>query len=148
MTIARIGYMSSVWISTDETEANLTKLGEVKSFSLPDDEVEEVEATHLESPGRRREFVPGMIDGGEVEIVMNFDPGSASDLLIDAAKAAGDTRYVRFVISAPDGTADSHYDTTGFVKGYARGPFAPDAISEATLRLRITGDLTYGAGAS
>jgi hypothetical protein len=146
MTIARIGWGSKVLISTDETEANLVELGEVKGFSLPDDEVEEIDATHLQSPGRRREFVPGMIDGGEVEVTMNFDPGSASDLLIEAAKAAGDTRYVRFVISSPDGTADSHYDTTGFVKGYARGPFAPDAISEATLRLRITGEVTYGAG--
>jgi hypothetical protein len=150
MTEARIGWGGKVYLSTDNTEANLTLLGEVTDCTFPSDEVDEVEATHLASPGRRREFISGLIDGGEVTINMNYVPGGATDLLLTAAKESGTTRKVRFVIPSDDGTgtADWNIVTSGFVKKYAPDGMAPGDKMTATATLRITGDQEQGTGAS
>lgn len=144
---ARIGWGGEFHLSTDNTAANLDEMVEVVSFGLPDDEVEEVEVTHLKSPNRRREFISGLQDGGEVEVTLNYVPGSATDAAIRAAKAAGDVRAIRFIIPDTDGTPDWQIDTFGFVKGYARGPIAAGDKIEATVRIRVTGAQTEAAAA-
>lgn len=150
MTAARIGWGGKVYLSTDDTEANLAELAEVVDVTFPSDEVDEVEATHLQSPGRRKEFIPGLIDGGEVTITNNYDPGSATDLLLTGAKDAGDTRKVRFVI--PDasgaGTADWNMVVSCFVKKYAPDRMSASDKITTTTTLRITGALEQGMGAA
>lgn len=142
---ARIGWGGEVHLSTDNTVLNLTELVEVVSFGLPDADVDEVEVTHLKSPNRYREFVAGLADRGAVEVTLNYVPGSATDTLIAAARAARDVRAVRFVIPDIDGTPAWQIDTFAFVQGYARGPVSAGDKIEATLRLRITGDQTEAA---
>lgn len=150
MTDARIGWGGKVLLSTDNTEANLTELAEVVDCTFPQDETEEVDATHLQSPGRRREFLSGMIDGGEVTVNLNYVPGGATDLLLTAALEAGTARKVRFVI--PDesgaGTADWNITTSGFVKRYAPDTMSPGEKIGAVAVIRITGAQEQGSGAS
>lgn len=150
MTDARIGWGGKVYLGTDNTEATLTELVEVVDTTFPQDEVEEVDATHLQSPGRRREFIAGLIDAGEVTVNLNYLPGSATDLLLTAAKEAGTTRSVRFVIpsEAGDGSADWNITTSGFVKRYAPDTMSPGEKITAVAVLRITGAQEQGTGAS
>lgn len=150
MTAARIGWGGKVYLSTDNTEANLAELLEVVEVTFPSDETDEVEATHLQSPGRRKEFISGLIDGGEVTITTNYDPGNATDLLLTAAKEAGTTRKVKFVIpdASGTGTADWNMVTSGFVKKYAPDRMSAADKITATTTLRITGDLEQGTGAA
>lgn len=150
MTDARIGWGGELWVSTDGTEANLTELVEVRECGFPQDETDESEATHLKSPGRRREFVAGLIDGGEFTATLNYVPGSATDLLLTAAKTAGTTRKIKIVI--PDenglGAADWNFVTSAFVKRYAPENMVPGEVITATAVFRVTGDLEQGAGDS
>lgn len=139
MTDARIGWGGEVQLSSSSSVAGLVELVEVVSFSLPDDQADEVEATHLKSPNKRKEFISGLTDGGEVEVTLNYVPGSATDILIRDAKDDGDTRAVRFIIPDQTGVAAWQITTTCFVKGYSRGPISAGDKIEATVRLRITG---------
>lgn len=150
MTDARIGWGGKVYLSTDNTEANLTLLAEVVDTTFPQNETEEVEATHLASPGKRREFISGLIDGGEMALTLNYVPGSATDLLLTAALEAGTTRKVRIVVpsEAGDGTADWNFVTSGFVKRYAPDTMSAGAKVAAIAVIRITGDLEQGSGAA
>lgn len=136
---ARIGWGGEFQLSTSSAVAGLVEIGEVVSFGLPNDEVDEVEVTHLKSPDRRREFISGLKDGGEVQVTLNYAPGSASDILIRDAKDTGDVRAVRFIIPDQEGAAAWQITTSGFVKGYDRGPVAAGDKIEATIRVRITG---------
>ncbi|MGZ8328096.1 MAG: phage tail tube protein [Allosphingosinicella sp.] len=140
MSDAIIGWGSAVrlWDPSLGTP-DFVELVEVVSFSLPDDEVDEVEVTHLKSPGKRREFRSTLIDGGTVDVELNYLPGSATDELIRKCKAAGDVQPIEFVV--PDEVGDPAWEVTtgGFVKGYARGPFAAGDKVSATVRLRISG---------
>ena len=143
-TEASTGYAGEVFLSTDSTVANLTELVEVVSFSLPSDTAERVETTHLKSPNRRREYTTGMIDPGELEVTLNFRPGTDTDLLIEAALTSGDLRAVRFNI--PElGVLKYTYDTTVTVLGYDKGEVTADGKMEATVTLAVSGAVTASA---
>jgi hypothetical protein len=150
MTEARIGWGGELHLSTDNTEANLVELSEVRDVSFPQDEADEHEVTHLKSPGRRKEFIQGLIGGGEMTATLNYDPGSATDLLLTAAKTTGTTRKIKIVI--PDdsgtGTADWNMVTSVFVRRYAPDTMEANAPITATATFRVTGDLEQGTGES
>lgn len=143
-TEASTGYAGEVWLSTDATTANLAELVEVVSFSLPSDTAERVETTHLKSAGRRREYTSGMIDGGELEVTLNFRPGTDTDQLIEAALVGGDPRAARFNI--PElGVPAWTYDTTVQVTAYDKGEVTFDGKMEATVTMAVSGAVTGSA---
>jgi hypothetical protein len=150
MTDARIGWGGELHVSSDNTEANLVELAEVRECGFPQDETDESEATHLKSPGRRREFKAGLIDGGEFTATLNYVPGSATDLLLTAAKVAGTTRKIKIVIPDESGTgaADWNIVTSAFVKRYAPDTMEPNAPITATASFRVTGAYEQGTGES
>ncbi len=141
---ASIGWGGEVHLSTDATIANLDELVQVVSFTLPESTTDRVETTHLKSPNRRREYTAGLVDGGEVEVVLNFRPGSTTDAAIEDAQLAGEERAVRFVVPHL-GVAAWDYTTTGIVTGYNRGAVTADGKMEATMTIAISGDVTSAA---
>jgi hypothetical protein len=148
MTDARIGWGGELQLGLDENASSLTELVEVRSFSLPSDEADEHEVTHLKSPNRRKEFISGLIDAGEVTAQLNYVPGGATDLLLTAAADAGDTRAVRFIIPDQTGAAVWQVTTSGFVRRYSPDNVEPNAPITATLVLRITGAKSQAAETS
>jgi hypothetical protein len=147
---ARIGWGGKQFLSTDNTEANLVQLAEVKSVGFPTDTTDEHEVTHLLSPDRRKEFIQGLIDGGEFSSTYNYDPGSATDLALTNAKETGTTRKQRIEIPDTSGTGsiDWNFTFSCFVKKYAPDPMEPNTPMTATATYRVTGGLDQGAGAS
>jgi hypothetical protein len=63
------------------------EVAEVTSITWPGYARDAVEATHLNSDDQFREYVPGLMDAGEVTIEMNFIP-SVSDVIIAALTSA------------------------------------------------------------
>ena len=147
---ARIGWGGKLYLSTDNTEANLVQLQEVRSCGFPQDETDEHEVTHLLSDGRRKEYIQGLIDGGEFTATFNFVPGGTTDLALTDAKSTGTTRKVR--VEVPDnsgtGTIDWNFTFSAFVKKYSPDTMEPNAPITATATFRITGDVEQGAGAA
>jgi predicted secreted protein len=144
--LAGTGWGGEFWLDNAAATPVLTELKQVKSFTLPQDEVDEVDVSHLKSPGRRREYAPGMIDGGEFEVTLNFRAGSDTDQLLAAALADGSTRSFKAVIPER-GVAAWEIEGECIVRGYDRGEVNPEDAMEATVTLRISGALTEGAPA-
>lgn len=144
--LAGIGWGGEFHLSTDDTAGNLTELVQVVGFTLPQDEVDQVETTHLKSPNRRREFAPGLIDGGEFEITLNYRAGSDTDQMLADALTAGDERAFKAVI--PERGTPT-WDITGIaiVTGYDRGEVTAEDKMEAKVTLKITGAPTEEAHA-
>jgi len=147
---ARIGWGGKLFLSTDNTEANLVQLAEVRSCGFPQDTTDEIEVTHLLSDNRRKEYIQGLIDGGEFPATFNYDPGSATDLALTDAKSTGTTRKVR--VEVPDtsgtGTIDWNFTFSAFIKKYSPDNMEPNAAITATATFRITGDVEQGTGAA
>jgi hypothetical protein len=138
------GYNGEVHLSSDATAGNLEELVQVVSFSLPSDTGERVETTHLKSPNRRRQYTSGMIDPGEIEITLNFRPGSDTDVAIEGALSDGDERYLRLVI--PElGVPTWQYDLKGVILTYDKGTVEADGKMEATVTFAINTLVSSGA---
>src|SRR5690606_27830857 len=112
MSDATIGWGGEFWLSSDNTTGNLVEMVEVVSFGLPNDQADEVDVTHLKSPNRRKEYILGLKDGGEVQVSLNYVPGSATDIAIRDAKDDQDVRAVRFII--PDQSGDPAWQIDAF----------------------------------
>lgn len=126
-----IGYGSQVRIGRGATPT-WTVLEFVGDIEMPDEQIDEIEVTHMQSPGRRKQFIAGLIDGGEVSIPMNYIPGSATDDLLLELKASGETVQVEIRLTAA-GTPEIY---AGFLKGYARtAPVNDKMMATATFRL-------------
>ena len=141
---ASIGWGGEFWLGTTSLPASLVELVQVVSFGLPQDQIDRVDTTHLKSPNRRREYTSGLVDGGEVQVVLNFRPGSDTDQAIEDALAAGDERAIKFVV--PNlGASVWDYATTAIVTGYDRGSVSAGDKMEATVTLAISGAVTSAA---
>lgn len=145
MTEARIGWGAELQLSTSAAVAGLVELGEVKRFGVPSDQADEHEVTHFKSPDRRKEYISGLIDGGEVTVMLNYVPGSATDILLTDAQEDGTVRAVRFIIPDTVGQPAWQITTSGFVKKYAPDDLEPNAPITATLTIRITGAKSQAA---
>ena len=134
MTDARIGYGAEFWL--DNASGVLTQLAEVLSVTPPNPQTTEVEATHMASPNRRREYISGLIEDGEGTFEFNYVPGGATDLLVQAAISDGVERSYKIVI--PDGSTGWEITGDCIVKGWERSVPIDDRMT-ATLTVRFTG---------
>lgn len=140
MTEALIGYGTEFWL--DNASAVLTQLDEVLSVTPPNPQVADVEATHMLSANRRREYIAGLVEDGEGTFEFNYVAGGATDLLVQAAIADGVARSYKIVI--PDGATGWEITGECIVKGWERAIPIDDRMT-ATLTVRFTGASTEAA---
>lgn len=72
MTQAVEGYGSFIQYSTDGGSTYSTALTEVTDIKGPGEKGKSINATHLLSPNGYEEFIPGLVDGGEVKLDLTF----------------------------------------------------------------------------
>lgn len=143
MTNALIGYGAEFWL--DNASNVLTQISEILSVTPPNPQVATVEATHMASAGRRREYIAGLIEDGEGTFEMNYEAGSASDILIRAALADGVTRSYKIVL--PDGAFGWEITGDCVVTSYERNVPLDDRMT-ASLTVRFTGASAEAAAVS
>lgn len=142
MSDALIGIGTAIYMAATANAATLTKLAEVTSVGLPNEQAGEVDVTNYDSPGRTREFIPGLNDAGEITMEMNWVPGSATDDLIVTAKADGKVRTFRVV--TPEDDDQQMYTFPGFIRGYERTT-PIDSQLTATVTIRVAGAVVQAA---
>lgn len=78
MTGARIGYGVKFSRGDGASPEQFVEVAEVFDVSPPSMTKDQVEATNTDSVGGFREFIPGLKDGGECQITMNFLPNNVT----------------------------------------------------------------------
>lgn len=143
MTDASLGYDSSyrIWDSTLPVPA-LVDIGEVFNITPPGGTADRVDATHMKSPGRRREYIAGLIDSGEASFEINFVPGSATDQFLRRLLASGE--IVEHQIEFPNGVTVT-YDAS--LTGYEKNVPLDDRMT-ATITVAPSGDEVWDDGES
>ena len=117
-------------------------VAEVKSIGGPSLSRDAVEATHTESPDDHAEFVPGIANGGEISLVLNFRPehtsqGATAGLLKDFQD--GTVRSWR--VEWPQFPLTPTLTFSGFLTGWEPTSAAKDLLTVAC-KLKITGKTT------
>jgi predicted secreted protein len=139
MTDAAIGWGSKfqIWDAASSPPA-FQDMGEVSSITPPARQKDQIDATHMQSPNRTREFIAGLTDPGEAGFTMNFVPGSASDDRLLALDESGDTVEMRIVF--PNNVT---WTFDGFVSGYQPAVPVDDKMT-ADVTIKVSGSTNVG----
>jgi len=141
MSDAMIGYGTFFHISQDGG-ATWFEMGEVFNITPPSDTVDQQDVTHMQSPQRRREFIPGLSDPGSASFEQNFIPGSASDLKVQSIRAAGEQVLCR--ITFPNAVT---WKFTGQVESYEPAVPTEDKMT-CTVSWKVSGSTIATAAAA
>lgn len=135
--VATIGYNGQFWLSTTALAAALVEMKHVREFDIAGDgQRQQVQSTHLKSPGYRHEYIPGFYDDTDFTVSLNSRPLSITDATIETARSDGTVRYFKQVL--PEGGVPTS-QVTGTCKciGYNRGRVTGEGLLEATATFRI-----------
>ena len=142
MSAAAMGAGAAFGIGDGATAESFTDLAEVISISPPSQSTDIIDVTHLKSVNRRREFLAGFIDPGDVTLELNHVPGSAADTAIQALEGLSTT--TNFRVTFPDGTSGSvTWIFAGFLQGYEPN-ITPDDKMTSSVTIKVTGATTVG----
>jgi hypothetical protein len=133
---AILGFNTTISVETSAGSGVYTEIAEVTNSTPPDDQTDDVEVTHMKSPNRTKEYIPGLTDLGTCQVDMNWIPSSATDLFIIAWKASGLRRSVKFVY--PNGATDTF---AAYPKGYSKTTPIGDKMA-SSVTLKVAGAVT------
>lgn len=138
-TSATIGYGTAFKRGDGASPEAFTALAEVIDLGGPEMSKDTVDATHMASPSRYREFISGLRDGGEVSVMVNFVPGNTTFANALTDFDADVTRNYQIVWA--DGS------TLEFA-GHMTGPAVTQPIDDkmtATFTYKVDGKPTFTA---
>lgn len=137
MTVAGIGYGTLFKIRTSTGPDVYTTIGEQVNVTPFGISVDSVDATHEESTGAWREFIPGLKDGGEVSVEIHYVPGGTAEATLLASLRT--TKVCRVVF--PSGATA---DFSAFVTEMsAETPLDDKMVMSVTLK--VSGAITLAA---
>lgn len=129
---AIIGYGTLFSVGDGAEPEVYTPLAEVADITPPSDSVDIIDATHMTSPNRTKEFLAGLNDPGECSFDIHFIPGAGDDAVIQAIRNTGERKNYRITW-----TTGRTWTFSGILTGYA--PTAPvnDRMT-ATVTIKVT----------
>jgi hypothetical protein len=136
-TLAAIGHGSKFEIGDGGSPEVFLEVAEVTGITPPAFSRDVPDATHMASPEKWREFIPGLRDAGECTMTMNFIPGGAGqDAIIGNFT---DDVQGNYRIIFPNAEV---WGFAAYCVGFA--PEAPlDGKMTATARFKLSGKPTY-----
>lgn len=127
-----IGYGHVLEIALTSTPTEFTYIKEVYDATPPADSDDQVDATHMQSPNRRREYIPGLTDSGEAAYEMNYVPGSVTDKFLRSIRG-------KLLVIRQTFANGVQIIFNGSRQGYETAIPLDDKMT-ATLTLKVSGD--------
>lgn len=131
MTNADIGNATTFAIEGG-TPATYEVVAEVISVTPPPLTRASVDATHLQSPDRYKEFIPGLFEQGECQLGLNYIPSAYALLAAEFEKVTNGNYRITF----PEG---STFDFSGFFTGLTPPVTTPEGKMESGATIKPTG---------
>ncbi len=124
------------------TNVAYTTIGNITSISGPDQSRDSIDISTMDSTNKFREFLPGMIDAGELTAELNYDSSSGGVASSLDTLARSTATNLNWVIEFNDGETPSSFECAGHITrlGYAI-PFDDKVTQSVTIKL--SGEPTY-----
>lgn len=114
------------------------RLGDLVDVEVPGFDVEIMDATHQESPGKMREKMGGFLDPGEISATLRYRPGSPElQKLYDKAGA-----LCEWQVSFAGGET---VEFAGILKSWKPSAAGISGLLEGSLGIAVSGPLTWDA---
>lgn len=134
-----VAYECTLEVETFAGSGVYFELAEIKTVMKPNPQVEQVDVTHMKSPGRAREKKAGMIDYGTVTYGINWVPNGDTDDFIENWIDSGETRSTRLTVNPFGATRTYPSHPVGYPAEAEVGqPY------EATIELSVDGAVVRG----
>ncbi|WP_441280506.1 phage tail tube protein [Tardiphaga sp. 862_B3_N1_1] len=140
MTEARIGYGTLFKVRTSTGPDVFTTIGEQTNVTPFGVAVDSVDASHEQSPNQWREFIPGLKDGGECAVELNYVPGGTAEATLMGMLATTQVCRVTF----PNG---AHVDFSAFITEMSAETPIDDKMA-LSVTLKVTGEIVMSAAAA
>lgn len=140
-TQAKIGHGTTFEINSSllNSPDQWVPIAEVVSITPPQLSRDAIDATHSQSPEKWREFIPGLRDGGEVTLEVNFIPAGIGTTQILNTFNSDDPVNAR--INFPDSPVTT-WTFTAFITSFE--PDAPfDDKMSATVTFKLSGKPSF-----
>ena len=135
------GFGTLIKIGDGATTEVFTTVAQVKSISGPGLSMDAIDATHHSSTAGWREYIGGLLDGGEVSFDINYDPvENTHDAGTGLLKDMSDKTVRNFQVVFPD-TATTTWTVAALVTGFEVGAPIDDILS-AAVTLKLSGQPT------
>lgn len=118
-----------------------TTVAEVTGLRVAGRTLELIDSTHMESPDAHREYLPSLLDSGEVQIDLNFLPGDSNHQGFEDDRLNRVRRNFQIVWTDTDLTT---YGFAAYITGFDISAVIDDKLS-GTATVKITGPIS-GAG--
>jgi hypothetical protein len=138
-TAKSTGAKSEFWFNDGTT---LYRAREVKTFGHPGFEIEQLDATSLESTAK--EFIPGDVEFQEFDVTIYFRPGSDTDSKLQAWAVAQTERAIK-LNRAVRGVLTQSYDGNAIAVSYLPSDADRGEVGTAVVRVKPTGYFTTSA---
>lgn len=116
-----------------------TTVSEVSNISGPGESLETIDATHMESPSGYREYIPSLLDSGEISFDMNFLPATTAQSVGLRADMVAKTKRNWQLVFTDSGTTT--YSFSGYVTAFEPSAQIDDKLS-ASCTIKVTGPVT------
>lgn len=136
-TQARSTNNAYIEIGNSASPEVFTEIAEVVTIGGPNPDSEELDATHLRSPARTREYIQSFLVPGEVPLNVNWIGSNSTHQGLLADYAAGTTR--NFKVNYPDGGIDAF---SAYVKNRPTSLNVGEVL-RINFTLRVTGAIVY-----
>ena len=114
-----------------------TTIAALSSLSGPNLQAETIDVTTHDSANAIREFISGLIDGGEISASLVFDPNVATHIALYNDLVARTSASYSIVYPFTGGTETITF--TAFVTGFGPIEAQPDGAITAAITLKVAG---------
>ena len=93
--MAEISYAVQLWVGANEAATTASvQISGIKSVTPPSLSADKVDVTHQDSQDMLREYIPGMLDQGEISLELGWTPGMAAEEVIRTMMIGREIRYM------------------------------------------------------
>jgi hypothetical protein len=135
MSTATVGYGSQLLYSTTE-EGSYSAIAQTVDLAGPEPEIGEVNITNNDSANATKEYLPGMIEPGEMEFEVIYKKDACNTLY---TMFSGRTVYW-FKLAYPDG---SYWIFPGFLNSFGTEAPTEDEAIRNTIGIKLTALPTF-----
>lgn len=140
-TVGTSGFGTLLKRGDGTSNETFTTVLEVVNISGPGETLELIDATHMESPNAYREYIPSLLDSGEITFDLNFLPGNATQTVLRTDLTNRTKRNWKLVFTD---SALTTYVFAGYVTSHEPGAQIDDKLS-CSVTIKVTGPVTLSS---
>lgn len=119
-----------------------TAIGNIMTIGGPDITRDALDVSTMESSLKHREFIPGMLDSGEVTMEVNYDGTAGGTGNVLAGLITADTSVIIIVLPAQGTHGTSSWSVDGFMTGLGNAIPFDDKVTQS-ITMKLTGVATF-----